>query len=98
MKTIDFKSGRIIYNEFHFDFDLPFSAQEDSLNEDLLQVQYENGFLIDLGWYPEYDANGKFILQLIKNGNWKSPIYKEQSRTWKQLKESLLKAINIAEE
>lgn len=98
MTMIDFKSGRITYNEFHFDFNLPFSEQEDSLMEDLLQVEYENGYLIDLGWYPEYDENGKFILQLIKNDNWKKPIYKKQSRDWEQIKKSLLKAINIIQE
>lgn len=97
MNTIDFKSGKITYNEFHFNFNQPFSVQEDFLTEDLLQVQYDNGYLIDLGWYPEFDTNGKFILQVVKDGNWKKPILKEQSRDWKQLKKLLLKAINIVE-
>ena len=96
MTTIDFKSGRITYNEFHVNFNLPFSEQEDCLTEDLLQVEYENGYLIDLGWYPEYDETGKFILQLINNGNWEKPIYKKQSRDWKQLKKSLIKVIDMA--
>lgn len=96
MTTIDFKAGRITYNEFHVNFNLPFSEQEDCLTEDLLQVEYENGYLIDLGWYPEYDETGKFILQLINNGNWKNPIYKKQSRDWEQLKKSLIKAIDMA--
>lgn len=37
------------YNEFHFVFNLPFLAQEDSLTEDLLQVQSKNKYLIHLG-------------------------------------------------
>ena len=96
MITIDFKSGRIIYDEFQIDFSLPFSEQEDCLTEDLLQVEYENGYLIVLGWYPEYDENGKFILQLIKNDKWERPIYKKQSRDWKQLRKDLIKTIDMA--
>lgn len=97
MTTIDFKSGKIIYNEFHINFSLPFSEQEDCLTEDLLQVVYANGYMIDLGWYPENDESGKFILQLINNGDWEKPIYKKKSRSRAKLKKILLKAIDIAD-
>ena len=95
MAIVDFKAGEITYNEFYIDFDLPFENQEELLTEDLLQVEYKNGYLIDLGWYPEYDKNGKFIIQLIKDGNWNNPIYKQQCRDFKQLKIILNKAINM---
>ena len=98
MKTIDFKSGEITYNELHIDFSLPFSEQEKSLTEDLLLVEYENGYMIDLGWYPEFDEKGKFVLQLINNGNWEKPIYKKKSRKWTHIRKALLKAIDIAHE
>ena len=97
MKKIDFKLGKIIYDEFHIDFSKPFSEQLDSLTEDLLQVEYENGYLIDLGWYPEFDDKGKFTLQLIKNGDWRNPVYKKSFRNCKQLKKSLLCVIYILE-
>ena len=33
------------------------------LSEDMLQMENDR-FLIDLGWYPEMDLNGRFILVL----------------------------------
>ena len=94
MQRIDLKSGKITYNEFRIHFDIPFSEQLDSLLEDLVQIEYEDGYLIDLGWYPEFDAAGRFIVQLIKDYNWEKPIYIQKSRDVKQLKEILVNAIN----
>ena len=95
MQRIDLKSGKIKYNEFYIHFDIPFSEQLDSLLEDLVQIEYEDGYLIDLGWYPEFDAAGRFIVQLIKDYNWEKPIYIQKSRDVKQLKEILVNAINM---
>lgn len=61
-------------------------GEKEALTEDLVQIEYENGYLIDLGWYPEYDSYGELLVQVIKNYDWESPIYKEQSRDEKQLK------------
>lgn len=94
MENIDLQSGKITYNQFNINFDVPYSRQVEELLEDLIQIEYENGYLIDLGWYPEYNPNGKFIVQVIKNYDWEKPIYKEQGRDKKQLKKILLKAIN----
>lgn len=55
MKKIDLQSGKITFNEFNIDFGIPYSKQAESLLEDLIQIEYENGYLIDLGWYPEYN-------------------------------------------
>lgn len=38
------------------------------LCEDLLQIENKN-LLIDLGWYPEFDINGSYILRLINTLN-----------------------------
>ncbi|MDE7424423.1 MAG: hypothetical protein K2N51_12180 [Lachnospiraceae bacterium] len=43
-------------------------------NENLVQIEYENGYLIDLGWYPEYDSHGELIVQVIKNYDWESDL------------------------
>jgi len=49
LNDIDFDVGNIAYNEFHIDFDKNLCEQESSLTEDLLQVEYPNNYLIDLG-------------------------------------------------
>ncbi|MDE5778972.1 MAG: hypothetical protein K2I10_10785 [Lachnospiraceae bacterium] len=95
MEKIDLQSGKITYNEFNIDFCVPYSEQVEELLEDLIQIEYENGYLIDLGWYPEYNPQGKFIVQVIKNYDWEKPIYMEQSRDEKQLEKIFLKAINL---
>lgn len=61
------KNGKFLYNEFHVNFTKDFSEQLESLKEDLLQVEFDE-YLVDVGWYPEYDPQGKFIVQLIKKG------------------------------
>lgn len=94
MKKIDLQSGKITFNEFNIDFGVPYSKQVESLLEDLIQIEYENGYLIDLGWYPEYNPQGKFILQVIRNYNWEKPVYIKDSRDEKTLEKIFLKAIN----
>ena len=63
----------ILYNEFHIDFSRSYEEQADSLNEDLFQMDLGDGRLLDIGWYPEFDPNGYFRVQVIHNGNWNSP-------------------------
>lgn len=93
MEKIDFKSGEIIYDEFHINFSKTFSEQLDSLTEDLLQVKYDDDYLLDLGWYPEYEANGKFVVQLIKGKNWNDTKYKASCRSQEELTAILETAI-----
>ena len=69
----EFLPGKVTYNSFDISFDKPFEQQIFSLNEDLVQVEYENGYLIDIGWYPECDPKGKIILQLIHDNDWSNP-------------------------
>ncbi|MBD5135691.1 MAG: hypothetical protein HDT39_06990 [Lachnospiraceae bacterium] len=95
MEKTDLQSGKITYNEFNIDFSVPYSEQVEELLEDLIQIEYKNGYLIDLGWYPEFNPQGKFIVQVIKNYDWENPIFMEQSRDKKQLEKILLKAINL---
>ncbi|MGC4018598.1 MAG: hypothetical protein QM793_04785 [Muricomes sp.] len=96
MENIDFKSGEILYDEFHVDFSKTFSEQLDSLTEDLLQVKYGKGYLLDMGWYPEYEPDGRFVVQLIKSENWDEPEYRWNCRSQEELKEILEFAINLA--
>ncbi len=44
-----FKSGKIVFNEFHIDFSVDFFKQLECLLEDLLQVSYAENILLDVG-------------------------------------------------
>lgn len=95
MNKIDFNSGKVIYDEFHIDFTKPFSEQLDSLTEDLLQVKYADDYLLDLGWYPEHEADGKFVVQVIKEGKWEEPQYRACCNSKEDLMHILKTAVSL---
>jgi len=96
LHDIDFKDGNIIFDDFAINFFFPLLGQELTLKEDLLQVDYGN-YLLDIGWYPEFEINGKFIIQIISNFNWEKPIVKTKTKNLKSLKKAIKKAVDIIE-
>lgn len=97
MFNFDFKSGKVIYNEFAIIIDKPLSEQKDLLLEDLIQVKYGEHLILDVGWYPELDINGKFLIQIIRNQNWDTPLYRFSCTETNSLLESLAYAVTLAE-
>ena len=97
MDKVNFISGDIIYDEFKVDFTKRYSEQKECLLEDLLQVKYAQEYLLDVGWYPEYESEGEFIVQIIKKQNWKEPIYKKSSKDEEELIQNLKNAVEIIE-
>lgn len=79
-ENVDFKKGKILYIDDCKD-----------LKEDLLQVQYANNYLLDVGWYGE--ENG-FIIYIIKGYDWENPIRKDGSFNKKIMLSKLDKMIN----
>lgn len=65
----------------------------DILDEDLLQIKYLNGSIVDVGWYPSFDENGHFRVMFIRNENWENPVY---SSTFGFSLKQLLEEIKIA--
>lgn len=92
----DFKSGSVVYNEYHIDFSRALSKQLDHLTEDLLQVKYDNGYLLDVGWYPEYDFNGTFVVQVVKDENWELPIYYAKCVSEENININIANAVLVA--
>ncbi len=61
------------------------------LGEDMLEVCYPNGFIIDVGYLEE---TGRFYITIIKDNDWTN-IYKEISvKTELELKNALRYAIH----
>lgn len=67
-----------------------------NLVEDMLYLVFEWSFkkdkkiyhkkiALDLGWYPEANANGQFTLFVIKDDNWDSPLAEFSSRSQSQI-------------
>lgn len=69
-----------IYDELSsLDFDKTVSKEISRLDEDLLQLTFSDGVIIDIGWYPSFDEKGEFILQVIHDNDWEKPSLKISS-------------------
>lgn len=77
MRSINFGKGVITYNNFNIDISKPLENQIWELKEDLLQVSYSgrnsSTYILDIGWYPEFNVNGNFKILLIRNYDWDIP-------------------------
>jgi hypothetical protein len=36
------------------------------LDQDILEVELPNGIYIDVGWFPQHDANGRFVIRAYR--------------------------------
>lgn len=71
--------GRVLFWDLrHVDRDRPLSSQRDHLKEDLAQVEYPSGRLLDVGWYPEFSETGAFSVKVIANGDWTQPLFERR--------------------
>lgn len=75
--NIDFsvKNGEIVFNELSLKKEISLDEQFDSLKEDMLQIEFPDGYILDIGWRPSFDINGKFYICLIKDFDWEEPVY-----------------------
>lgn len=73
-----FFPGVVKYNTYNIDFNKSLARQKEELNEDLIQVEFQGGYILDIGWFPEYNEKGGIIIQLIQNYKWETPIYKQE--------------------
>ncbi|MEZ3139535.1 MULTISPECIES: hypothetical protein [unclassified Citrobacter] len=64
-----------MFSELSLEKDILLDEQRDSLKEDMLQVEFPNGYVLDVGWRPSFDINGKFYIYLIKDFDWEEPVY-----------------------
>lgn len=79
-------NGLITYDTLtHLDFENSTIEVVDELTEDLLQVDLSNHYLLDIGWYPEFDSQGNFVVQVIMDMDWEKPLFKDTCKTLEQL-------------
>ena len=63
-----------------------FINNKDNLTEDLLQISFSNEkYIVDVGWYPDFDENGQFTVLLIHILDWQKPLRLEKVKTIKDL-------------
>jgi len=95
---IDFSPGEITFNDLDLDLERPLLDQIDILKEDLLQVNYEGNYIIDVGWYPEFSKEGSFKIQVIKDFDWINPELLVDAESITRLLEGVRMSISFIKE
>ena len=76
---------KISYHDFLLDDERALADQIDNLKEDLLQVSLNENLLLDIGWQPSFNINGRFIIQVIEHYDWDSPIQRVETNSIQDL-------------
>ena len=77
---MDFGTGRVIF-------------LDDTQKEDMLQVEYPNSFLLDMGWYQD-----RYIISIIQNFDWVRPVQQYETADRDQLPALLTEAVRLVEQ
>ena len=76
---IDFDTGKVIFLDA-------------TRKEDMLQVEYPNCFLLDMGWYQD-----RYIILVIRDFDWAHPVKRFETSDRDQLPALLIEAVRSAE-
>ena len=76
---VNFGTGKVIF-------------LDDTRKEDMLQVEYPNGFLLDMGWYQD-----RYIISIIHNFDWTHPVQQYETAERNQLPTLLTEAVRLVE-
>lgn len=94
LKKIDFKGGKILYNDMCFIPSIPHQQQWLMIGEDLLQVEYPHGYLLDVGRRMGPNKNGDFVICIIKDDNWDNAIKAKTTRDIHRLEKYIQESID----
>ena len=76
---MDFDTGKVI-------------CLDATRKEDMLQVEYPNCFLLDMGWYQD-----RYIISVIHNFDWANPVQQYETTETNQLPKLLTEAVRLVE-
>ena len=76
---IDFDTGKVIFLDA-------------TRKEDMLQGEYPNCFLLDMGWYQD-----RYIISVIHNFDWANPVQQYETTETNQLPKLLTEAVRLVE-
>ena len=65
---------------------------DDTQKEDMLQVEYPNGFLLDMGWYQD-----RYIILVIRDFDFAHPVQQYETAERNQLPKLLTEAVRLVE-
>lgn len=86
------------YNDFYVNKEISLKEQVDLLKEDLFQISYKNNHIIDVGWYPEFSAEGNFRIVVVKDYNWDAVIIEKKCKDLNTLEQFMEECVKIVQE
>ena len=93
-EVLELGEARIAYDTLSpLDLARPVAAIVDDLGEDLLQIVCANGDIVDVGWYPAWNEQGRLRVVAVRGQDWEAPIFSAQPATDPQ---ALLAAMRAA--
>jgi len=95
---IDWKSGHVdSWSMESIDLDRPLLEQVSELSEDLAQISYPGGLVIDVGWYPEFSDQGTFVVSVVGEEGWDAPVFSEKCSSATALLTALRNAVDFVQ-
>lgn len=93
-----FGTGKVIHWGLKdFDSSIPVDNQLDDLHEDLIQVHFGENVILDAGWYPACASDGCFVIVLVRNEDWETPIFREECNDLQAFRAILARGVQAAE-
>ncbi len=89
IKGLNILDGVITWNSFDIDENLSFKEQEFSLTEDLLQITFGSRYTLDVGWQPDLDPKGSFVVYAVQDKDWDNPLLKKTCKSLPLLKKTI---------
>jgi hypothetical protein len=95
----DWGAGRVVFwGMDDLDASKPLAAQTTGLlGEDLAQVTFTNGRLVDVGWQRNLASFLVLVVPRPTPAAWDRPILRRRARTWRGLRIAVRLAVNAAE-
>ncbi|NHZ99208.1 hypothetical protein [Massilia sp. CCM 8734] len=73
--NLDIGKGVVVYDQIsHLPDAFDVAVHIDCLREDMLQIRFGDHLLLDVGWYPSFNEQGRFLLLLVKDQAWEQPL------------------------
>jgi hypothetical protein len=95
IQSLHITDGKIIRDNLNIDESVSLKDQINLLHNKLLEIEWNNRFLLNVGWHPEKDLDGSFIVQVIKDRDWGDPVFRIKCCTVASLKRVIIQAIEI---
>lgn len=93
----DWYTGKVVHWDLaHLSPNNSLEAQYEELKEDLAQVQFGQFTLLDVGWYPEFSPEGRFVVSVIRHQNWEEPMLRLECKDMPNLYLAIRSAIEVA--